>query len=288
MSNSLLVLHAVSAHMLSAPVRGRLLDALFDKQGGTPEGIAIDYVNSHVYWTNTGADWSKNDGFIERADFDGANRKVIVPKGATYTPKQMQLDVDAGLIYWCDREGMRVMRSRLDGSDVTVLVQTGVTQSDRADERNHCAGIALDRHGGQIFWTQMGPAKGGRGRIFSAPMDLPKGMNPARRTDLRVLLDNLPEPIDLEWDVASNALYWTDRGSMSQGSTLNRCRFTNGIPGKIETLLSDLQEGIDLALDTAHDEVILSDLGGILRTAVLSGTSQPRIIRPGIPMSSLS
>src|SRR5438309_11806778 len=56
-----------------------------------PDGIAVDVEAGHIYWTNMGNP-SKNDGSIERADIDGKNRKVIVPPGGTFTPKQLQLD----------------------------------------------------------------------------------------------------------------------------------------------------------------------------------------------------
>jgi sugar lactone lactonase YvrE len=116
-SDRLLVLEAIPPRLLSISLDGHSLDVLVDNLGGTPDGIAIDNVHRHVYWTNMGEDWSANDGFIERVDFDGTNRTVVVPKGATFTPKQMQVDAEAGFLYWCDREGMRVMRSRLDGGD---------------------------------------------------------------------------------------------------------------------------------------------------------------------------
>jgi len=47
-----------------------------------------------------------DDGYIERSDLDGANRKTIIPKGVTYTPKQIHLDKANGKLYWSDREGM--------------------------------------------------------------------------------------------------------------------------------------------------------------------------------------
>jgi hypothetical protein len=37
-----------------------------------------------------------------------------------------------------------------------------------------------------------------------------------------VLLDKLPEPIDLELDPAKRALYWTDRRDPPHGNTVNR------------------------------------------------------------------
>src|SRR5437764_12660744 len=74
-----------------------------------PDGIAVDAGAGHIYWTNMGSSPSTNDGSIERADVDGKSRQVIVPTGATFTPKQSQLDKKNGQLYWCDRGGMRGM-----------------------------------------------------------------------------------------------------------------------------------------------------------------------------------
>src|SRR5689334_17783228 len=81
--------------------------------GPIPDGIVVDAEAGHIYWTNMG-DPSQNDGSIERVDLDGRNRTMIIPKGGTFTPKQMQLKKEAGKLYWCDREGMRVMRANVD------------------------------------------------------------------------------------------------------------------------------------------------------------------------------
>ena len=89
-----------------------------------PDGIAVDVEGGHIYWTNMGVP-NLNDGSIERADLDGRNRKTIVPQGGTFTPKQLQLEKENGKLYWCDREGMRVMRANLDGSNIETLVETG-------------------------------------------------------------------------------------------------------------------------------------------------------------------
>jgi hypothetical protein len=97
-----------------------------------PDGIAVDVAAGHIYWTNMGIP-NLDDGSIERADLDGGNRKVIVPQGVTHTPKQLHLDKDNGKLYWGDREGMRVMRANLDGSQVETLVEAGCGDKDRRD-----------------------------------------------------------------------------------------------------------------------------------------------------------
>ncbi|MGH3337698.1 MAG: hypothetical protein ACRDPL_02560, partial [Propionibacteriaceae bacterium] len=90
---------------------------------------------------------NRNDGSIERADIDGGNRRLIVPEGGTFTPKQLTLDWRNRKLYWCDREGMRIMRADLDGSNIEVLVQTGNGDNDRRDQTRWCVGIAVDTVG---------------------------------------------------------------------------------------------------------------------------------------------
>src|ERR1700677_2202135 len=89
-----------------------------------PDGIAVDVAAGHIYWTNMGHP-AADDGSIERADLDGQNRVTIVPEGGTFTPKQVQLEKTSRKLYWCDREGMRLMRTNLDGSDIETLVDNG-------------------------------------------------------------------------------------------------------------------------------------------------------------------
>ena len=162
-----------------------------------PDGIVVDVESGHIYWTNMG-DPNLNDGSIARADLSGLNRKVIVPEGGTFTPKQIHLDKKSGKLYWCDREGMRVMRSNLDGSKIETLIENGKGDVDRRDIMKWCVGITVDAECGQIYWTQKGPENAEKGRIFRAGMEIPKGQTAVTRNDIEVLFDDLPEPIDLE------------------------------------------------------------------------------------------
>jgi len=136
-----------------------------------PDGIAVDVEAGHIYWTNMGVP-SLNDGSIERVDLDGRNRRTIVPQGGTFTPKQIQIDKKDGKLYWCDREGMRVMRANLDGSRVETLVETGRGGTDRRDATRWCVGITIDPRRNHIYWTQKGPDNAGLGRIFRANVEI--------------------------------------------------------------------------------------------------------------------
>jgi hypothetical protein len=242
-----------------------------------PDGIAVDAAAGHIYWTNMGTSPGKNDGSIERADLDGLNRKVIVPPGATFTPKQIQLDKKNGKLYWGDREGMRVMRCNLDGSLIETLVETGHGEVDRRDQTRWCVGIAIDPKRGQIYWTQKGPDNGELGRIFRAGIDLPSAESPDERTDIEVFFDRLPEPIDLELDLENRVLYWTDRGDPPRGNTVNRASI-EAKPQAPEIVLPHLMEGIGIALDGAGDRMFVTDLGGSIYASRLDGSEQRMVL----------
>src|SRR5215469_13666034 len=163
-----------------------------------PDGIVVDVEAGHIYWTDMGIP-NVNDGSIERADLDGQNRTMIVPPGGI-------LDKKNGKLYWSDREGMRVMRSNLDGSRIETLVQNGQADEDRRDQMKWCVGITVDVGREQFYWTQKGPDDAGKGRIFRASTEIPKGQSPENRTDVEVLFEGLPEPIDLELDLYKRVL----------------------------------------------------------------------------------
>jgi hypothetical protein len=183
----------------------------------------------------------------------------------------MQLDIANGFIYWSDREGMRVMRARLDGSDITTLIQTGEGDEDRKDETRHCVGIAIDLLNGHLYWTQKGPANGGKGRIFRAGLTIPPNSDAVNRNDVELLFENLPEPIDLEIDHLHENLYWTDRGNRPLGNTLNRVSISNEKIGEHEVLTFGLKEAIGLSVDAENDRVYFTDLKGHIYSSTLDG-----------------
>ena len=237
-----------------------------------PDGIVVDIDAGHIYWTNMGVP-NLNDGSIERVDIDGKNRKVIVPQGTTFSPKQIHLDKENGKLYWCDREGMREMRVNLDGSQIETLIETGRGDADRRDQTRWCVGITLDPKRGKMYWTQKGPSKGNKGRIFRANIDFSKSETALRRSDIEVLYDGLPEPIDLELDLENRILYWTDRGDPPRGNSVSRAP----IDGKSQTpelLVTHLMEGIGIALDVPRDRMFITDFAGSIYSANLDGSNE--------------
>jgi hypothetical protein len=244
-----------------------------------PDGIAIDVAAGHIYWTNMGQKFGENDGSIERADLDGGNRRVIVPQGGTFTPKQLQLDVPNRKLYWCDREGMRVMRANFDGSKIETLIETGRGEADRKVVANWCVGIAVDPEKKQLYWTQKGADNAGEGRIFRAGLEIPRGETPSNRSDVEVLFKDLPEPIDLDLDLTSGLLYWTDRGDPPNGNSVSRAALgRNGKAKKPQVLVTHLMEGIGLALDLKHNRMFATDLGGSVYSMSIDGSNKRTLL----------
>src|SRR5712672_3391844 len=245
-----------------------------------PDGLAIDSAEGYVYWTNMGVP-HKNDGSIERADLDGGNRRFIIPEGGTFTPKQLHLEKASGKLYWSDREGMRVMRANLDGSEVETLVETGRGDADRRDLTKWCVGITVDPVRRQFYWSQKGPDNAGLGRIFRAGLALPEGETAANRSDIELLFDGLPEPIDLELDLETRVLYWTDRGDPPRGNTVSRAPIDAlPQPGQLpEIVLTHLMEGIGISLDVPNDRMFMTDFAGSIYSARLDGSEKRMLLQ---------
>jgi DNA-binding beta-propeller fold protein YncE len=249
-----------------------------------PDGVAVDVAAGHVYWTNMGVP-KVNDGSIERADLDGRNRMTIVPQGDTFTPKQIQLEKKSGKLYWSDREGMRVMRANLDGSNIETVADT--SQGDPRpgpDASKWCVGVAVDPDGAKVYWTQKGPDNAGTGRLCRAGIDVPAGQTASNRTDVEVLYDALPEPIDLDLDLNNRVMYWTDRGDPPRGNTVNRAPMDSDAEGRPapEIVLTHLMEGIGIALDLKGDRMFVTDFGGNVLAAKLDGSNvKPVLVAQG-------
>jgi hypothetical protein len=276
----LFFLEASEGRILSVNPDGSDKKVIVTGSGPIPDGIVVDVEAGHIYWTNMGIP-NQSDGSIERVDLDGKNRKTIVPKGGTFTPKQLHLDKPHGKLYWSDREGMRVMRSNLDGSQIETLVDT--SQGDARpgpDAKKWCVGITVDPDRGQMYWTQKGPDNAGAGRILRAKIEVPKGQTASNRTDIEVLYDGLPEPIDLELDLKNRVMYWTDRGDPPRGNTVNRAPMdvASGKRPVPEILLTHLMEGIGIALDFKGGRMFVTDLAGDVYLAKLDGTDKKAIL----------
>ena len=276
----LFFLDASAGRILSANPDGSDLKTIINEGRKLPDGLALDVAAGHIFWTNMG-ELKRNDGSIMRSDLNGTNMITIVSPGGTFTPKQLQLEKRSGKLYWSDREGMRVMRANLNGSEIETLVDTSLGDSrPGSDQRKWCVGIAVDTDGGKFYWTQKGGNNAGLGRICRASIELQRGESAEDRSDIELLYDNLPEPIDLDLDPANRVLYWTDRGDPPRGNTVNRAPMdpeaANG--REPEILFTHLMEGIGLALDLKGRRMFITDFGGSVYSADLDGSNRRTLL----------
>src|SRR5437773_2715291 len=194
------------------------------------------------------------------------------------TARLFVLDISAG----------RILSMKTDGSDGRVIV-TGCRMPD---------GIVVDTEAGHIYWTNMGVPSRNDGSIERADVDgrnrqtivpegctfTPKPACPSARTDIELLYDGLPEPIDLELDLTNRQLYWTDRGDPPRGNTVSRAPMdgTSGRRPAPEILVTHLMEAIGIALDVRGNRMFLTDLAGSIYSANLDGSGKrPLLVAQG-------
>src|SRR5262245_25074586 len=279
-SGRLFFLDLGAGRVLSANPDGSDLKTIINEGRRVPDGLALDVAAGLIYWTNMGNP-KENDGSILRSDLDGKNMITIVPPGGTFTPKQLQIEKKSGKLYWADREGMRVMRANLDGADVETLVDTSDGDPRPGpDPRKWCVGIAVDAERSQVYWTQKGDDNAGQGRICRANIQMPPEQSPANRSDVEVLYENLPEPVDLDLDPVNRTLYWTDRGDPPRGNTVSRAPMDRNAGRREEPqiLFKHLMEGIGLALDLEGGRMFITDFAGSVYSANLDGSDRRTLL----------
>ncbi|KAF5692411.1 alcohol dehydrogenase [Fusarium denticulatum] len=278
---------ASAGRVLVGSSDGRPMKTLVSGQR-MPDGIDISKSAGKLFWTCMGNP-SANDGAVLCCNLDGTDLKEVVPQSLVHTPKQLTVDNKYSKLYFADREGMRIMRCNFDGSDLEVLVQAGDWQVDEhmLDPTRWCVGIAVSADTGKFYWTQKGPSKGGKGRIFQANIDFQPGEDAKSRTDIEVLFQGLPEPIDLEIDEDEKVLYWTDRGELPDGNTINRVKLSNvtqvthngpSKPGTdYEVVARGLHEAIGIKVDSKNRRIFATDLGGSVYQFDMDGGNKKKV-----------
>ncbi len=291
----LLVLNPGKGEMQAVSLDGTRIWTVIAGLNELPDGIVVDQRRGHVYWTNMGAPdpgsgipgdaaYTRN-GSLERADLDGGNRVTIVARSAFTTGKQLAADFDRGLLYWCDREGMRVFCCKLDGSGLRALVVSAVGAEAARDARNHPVGIAVDVGRRLLYWTQKGAPNGGEGRIFRGPLDSSVGAIAPYGDGVELLWKDLPEPIDLHLVAGGATLLWTDRGD-PEGNTLNRAVVQPTV-GTTEILSTGYREAIGVAA-ASESEFYVTDLGGSVRHIDLNSRIDTELVNLGSPLTGIA
>ena len=238
-----------------------------------PDGIAVDVGAGHIYWTNMGSSPSTNDGSIERADLDGKNRQVIVPRA----PRSR-------------RSRSSSIRRTASSTGATAKACASCAQSRRLANRNARRDrpwrrrparsdqmVRRDHHRPRAradLLDAKGPGQWRARPNLSRRCRNPHGREPpTKRSDIEVFFDRLPEPIDLELDLENRVLYWTDRGDPPRGNTVNRASI-DAKPQAPEIVLTHLMEGIGIALDVPGNRMFVTDFAGSVYSARLDGSGE--------------
>ncbi|XP_076638084.1 low-density lipoprotein receptor isoform X2 [Colletes latitarsis] len=122
-----------------APIdEGNERSVVIDDGLTTSDGLAVDWIYNHIYWTDSG----KNT--IELANFEGNMRKTLI-RDRIQEPRAIALNPLDGWMFWTDwSDEARIEKAGMDGSHRTIIVDNNVKWPN---------GLTLDLIGKKIYWV---------------------------------------------------------------------------------------------------------------------------------------
>ncbi|XP_026831952.1 very low-density lipoprotein receptor isoform X3 [Drosophila erecta] len=166
-----------------APIdEGNDKTVVLTKSSVTSDGLAVDWIYNHVYFTDT------HKCTIELTNFEGSMGKVLV-KDSLDIPRSIALDPIEGWMYWSDwGASPRIERAGMDGSHRTAIITYDVKWPN---------GITLDLVQKRLYWVD-----GKLNTISSANYD------GSQRQQVLYSTDYLKHPFSIT--TFEDYVYWTD------------------------------------------------------------------------------
>ncbi|XP_017883525.1 very low-density lipoprotein receptor-like isoform X2 [Ceratina calcarata] len=122
-----------------APIdEGNERTVVIDDGSTTSDGLAVDWIYNHIYWTDSAK------STIELATFEGNMRKTLI-RDRVQEPRAIALNPLEGWMFWTDwSDEARIEKAGMDGSHRTVIVDNDVQWPN---------GLTLDLIGEKIYWV---------------------------------------------------------------------------------------------------------------------------------------
>lgn len=220
---------------------------------GDPMGVAFDEASGSMYWVTS---YINGLDRVYKCPIDGGGPAdvVAVVTEVNGLGSDIELDLDAGKLYWCAWSGQSpngggIYRCNLDGSGQEPIV-TGLDRPTR---------MVLDPEGDQVYWTDSGTWLIQRASTL--------GLNLAVTT----LIPNPISPEGLAIDLESGYAYWSEFNT----GTIKRASL-GGLGLDTVVLVDDLDGASpprDLAVDFVAEEMYWTDpVHAKIRKANLDGS----------------
>ncbi|XP_071477659.1 low-density lipoprotein receptor-related protein 8-like [Diadema antillarum] len=176
----------------------------------TSDGIAVDWINKLLYWTDTGLDQ------IGVSNFDGSKKALLITTGLD-EPRAIAVDPESGLMFWSDWGDVgRIERAGMNGLERQVIVSTGVTWPN---------GLTIDYSLDLVYWIDA------KEQSISSV-----NFNGGNRRIIVAGQDRISHPFSIA--VFEDYVYWTDwsRASVERADKFSGSNQTAVITGLVSPM----------------------------------------------------